>query len=96
MKIKLESELAYCLYNNEPDDCYKFITVQYYGEWRWGSNYRLIIQDLATKKFFAAICQVQSGDHYYHSFEQSGSPIEFTEVEPFQITVTKYREVSDD
>ena len=96
MKIKLEPELAFSLYTNMPDDCYETAAVEHYGEWRWGINYRLIIKDLATGKFFAAICQEQIGDHYYNSFEEASSPIEFTEVVPEEIITIKYKDVSDD
>lgn len=99
MKIKLEAELADALYYGESDDCYKFITNEYWGTWRWGVSYRLVIQDLATGKYFAAIRQEQIGDHYWNSFVGDGfgssSPIEFTEVEPVRITLTKYKEVSN-
>lgn len=97
MKIKLESELVWDLYNGiAEDDCYKLVTNEYYGQWRWGVQHRMIIQDMATAKYFAAICEEQIGDHYYNSFdpECGYSPIEFTEVQPFEITLTKYKEVS--
>lgn len=98
MKIKLEPELVYDLYTDEiEDDCYRFVTVNYYGQWRWGVNYELVIQDKVTGKYFAAICQEQTGDHYYNSFdpEHVSSPIEFYEVEPYEITLTKYKKVAD-
>ena len=99
MKIKLEAELAEALYNEEPDDCYKFVTNEYWGTWRWGVSYKMVIKDLATDKYFAAIRQEQIGDHYWNSFTGDGfgtnSPVEFVEVEPFEITLTKYREIVD-
>jgi hypothetical protein len=96
MKIKLEPELAYSLYCGEPDDCYELVKAQYYGQWRWGVNYRVIIKDLATGKFFAAICQEQIGDNFYNSFDEESSPIEFVEVVPVEVTTTKYKEATDD
>lgn len=97
MKIKLEPELVYGLYIGEiEDDCYERITSRYAGQWRWGVNYELIIKDLATGKFFAAICQEQIGDHYYNSFdpEVTSSPITFEEVVPVEVTTVKYEKVA--
>lgn len=92
--IKLESELAYELYCGEQDDCYTVVSQEFHSEWRWGTNTEMVIQDLATGKFYAAICQEQVGDNYYNSFEGDGfgnsSPIEFYEVVPHEVTVTKY------
>jgi hypothetical protein len=91
--IKLESELAYELYCGEEDDCYKVVSQTYESDWRWGTNTEMVVQDLATGKFYAAICQEQQGDHYYNSFEEDSGPIEFYEVVPEEITVTKYVKV---
>lgn len=100
MKIKLEAELAASLYHGEEDDCYELVAIEYQGEWRWGVNYWVVIKDLATNKFFATICQEQTGDHYWNTFEGDGafssvSPIEFTEVVPKEVTTIKYVKVTD-
>lgn len=95
--IKLEPELVYHLYVGEDDDCYKVIDCIFAGEWRWGVNYELVIQDNVTGKYFSAICQEQIGDHYYNSFdpEFASSPITFHEVVPKAITTYRYERISD-
>ena len=95
-KVKIPSEDAQCFYHEQTDDTlngFRFVDIQFAGEWRWGNSYQLIIQDALTDKFYSTIVQEQTGDHWYLSLENKDE-VTFEEVERLEKITYEYKKVS--
>lgn len=69
---------------------YRFVTSNFAGEWRWGVNYEIIIQD-AQGDLWGTIQQIQVGDQYYNSLEDGN--VYFYPVESEVVPTVEYRRV---
>lgn len=79
--------------DGEVDEQYTMVALEYLGDWRWGTEHRLVIQD-QNGSFWAIEYREQSGDNYYNSLDdevdEEGN-VELYEVVPEQIVTTVYR-----
>lgn len=92
-KFRMSSEDALKFYHEEDvNDVHngaRFVAKIYSGEWRWGSTYQLVIQDMLTERYFETFVNEQSGDHWYLSLENE-DVIDFDQVVPVEVVTTKY------
>lgn len=77
--VTLDRDEVLRLWGSEETDNYRVIDQVYQGEWRWGNDYQIVIEDKATERLYAADIKIQTGDHYYVSWEDMGQVV-FTEV----------------
>lgn len=95
-KLIIPSEDAQQLYHEQDEiNGVRFVDKIYYGEWRWGIQYELIIQDVLTEKLYSTVVQEQSGDHWYLSLEDEDH-ITFYEVERIEKITYAYKRVKND
>jgi hypothetical protein len=90
MKMKSE-DAKYATYGDL--EGYELVTSDIIEEWRWGVLYTTVIKD-PDGKFWSVTYRIQTGDNYYHEFEDSDE-VEFTQVEPVEVVTIKYKPVKD-
>lgn len=93
--LKVEKDIIseLIIEENDEDEEYVRIAVEYLGDWRWGTQNRLVIQDKA-KNFWAIEYQEQSGDNYWISLDDEvdeNGKVELYEVVPQETVITVYR-----
>lgn len=59
--------------NSERDGSFQYVACEYLGEWRWGAQYLLVIQDRADKKLWGTVVNAQIQDEYRLSFDDETS-----------------------
>lgn len=59
--------------NSERNGSFQYIACEYLGEWRWGAQYLLVIQDRADKKLWGTVVNAQIQDEYRLSFDDETS-----------------------
>lgn len=82
-KITLSSEEALQIWGEEESDNYIQIDNIFAGEWRWGNNYNVVIEDKTTGKYYQGLLKEQIGDNYHVNWEDE--PVTFTEVERVEV-----------
>jgi hypothetical protein len=96
-QLTIPSEDAQELYHEESDgpvNGVRFVAKEYYGEWRWGIQYQLVVQDVLTEKFYQVIVNEQCGDVWYLSLEDEDQ-ITLDEVVRIPVTTYEYRKPQD-
>lgn len=92
-RLSLDSDFVIDLKDRElePEDSngYEVVLYENCGEWRWGVKVELIIKD-SEGRYWRTEYREQPGDNYYVSLEDTPQT-EFEEVEPYEVSVTKYR-----
>jgi len=89
----LESEKVLAIIDGHPDVTeFTLIDSEFYGEWRWGTSYQIVIKDNTTQQLWATVYNQQVGDNYYNSLED-GDTVHFYPVEEYNIVATHYRRV---
>lgn len=78
----------------EKNDKFESVSEEVVEEWRWGNIYESVILEKETGKYWSVTYRVQSGDHYYHEFEDLDE-VEFYQVEPHEKTTVEYIKVKD-
>jgi hypothetical protein len=71
---------------------YKDVSEEVIDTWRWGNVVEKIVRDTKTEKLYRIIFR-DSVEHQVE--EREDFPIDWPEVEPYEVTVTKYRPVGD-
>ncbi len=77
--VILDAQEAIDLFESEENEQYKLYDQAFIGEWRWGFEYQIVIQDKVTERIYAADVKIQSGDNYYLSWQDMGQVV-FIEV----------------
>lgn len=94
-KLTIPSEDALSFYQEEHNEIVndlRFVDKRYYGEWRWGIQYELIVEDVRTRRYYATVVNEQSGDHWYLSLENDDET-EFYEVERIEVKTYEYKRI---
>lgn len=73
---------------SEGSDSYELIHSDMVGEWRWGVIYEAVIKD-SEGNLWGTTYQVQTGDNYYHEFEDLDQ-VEFYPVKAITKTIVTY------
>lgn len=93
LHLRLDSEFVIDLKDRElePEESkgYEVVLHKTCGEWRWGVEVELIIKD-SEGRYWRTEYREQIGDNYYVSLQDT-LQTEFEEVEPYAVSVTKYR-----
>ena len=93
-KLILESARVIELIEGGSDDEYEFIDSEFAGECRWGLAYEIVIREKSSGKLWGSTYQVQVGDNYHNSLEDSSNTHLYA-VEAFEKTVTEYRRIKN-
>ncbi len=72
---------------------YELVVSDIIEEWRWGVLYTTVIKD-SSGNFWEVTYRVQTGDNYYHEFDDMDE-VEFTQVEPEEVVITRYKPVKN-
>lgn len=92
--LTIPSEDAQRLYLEEDEsnvfNGLRFVAKIFSGEWRWGSTYQLVIEDLVSETFYETYVNEQSGDNWYLSLEDEDE-ITFDEVVRIEVKTYEYR-----
>lgn len=92
-ELVIPSEDAIKLYqehSSTPVNGVRFVTCEFYEEWRWGNRFQVIVQDVLTDKFYSSVVTEQSGEYYHLDWEDEES-ISFDEVVPVETITTTYK-----
>lgn len=93
LTLKCES-LEALIYGSDVDD-FTYVTTEYDGEWRWGSEHTLIFKDSANN-YWAYPYREQAGDHYYCSINDESDLVTVNQVYPVEVKTIVYKGAPDD
>lgn len=89
-QLDLDGEYVFDLLNEDVEEpAYEVVEHQLWGEWRWGVEMLLVLKD-SDGRYWQTVYREQTGDVYYNSLQEE-SLAEFYEVEPYDVTVTRFR-----
>jgi hypothetical protein len=89
-KLTLERDSLIALIASDSIDDFTYVTTEYDGEWRWGSEHTLIFKDSADN-YWAYPYREQAGDHDYCSVNDEAEMVTVDQVYPVEIKSIQYR-----
>lgn len=96
--VYIDRNLANDLAWGGSDDQFEFVNSEQVGTGRWESRLQLVIRRVSDQKLFGAEYALGLTEHQERCpFERDDANdddrVEFREIEPYNVTITKYRYV---
>lgn len=88
--LTLARESLEALIAGESIDDFSYVTTEYNGEWRWGSEHTLIFKD-SVNNYWAYPYREQAGDHYYNSVNDEADLVTVGQVFAVEVKTIEYR-----
>lgn len=92
--LTLERESLEALICGDSVDDFTYVTTEYDGEWRWGSEHTLIFKD-SVDNYWAYPYREQAGDHHYCSVNDEADLVTVEQVYPVEVKTIVYRSTPD-
>lgn len=93
-KLTLERESLIALIASDSVDDFTYVTTEYDGAWRWGSEHTLIFKDSADN-YWAYSYREQAGNHDYCSVDDEADLVTVNQVYPVEVKTIVYRSTPD-